>query len=330
VRSMDDPFGQGLLFQEPAEPGQCHVVSASYKTDIPAFYGDWFLRRFEAGVARTVNPYNGKASAIAIKGPTVLGHVYWTRNLGPFAKALSTVEEASIPWMVQYTITGYGKALEAATLDTALAVQQLKDLAAKYGPKRAVWRYDPIVFSSLSSASWHFESFGKLAQALKGSVDEVVVSFYQHYRKSERNMAAAAQEHGFLLKEPNPEQKQGFLKKLAAMAADNGMRLSICAQRELLSAASSAEASGEGEGINIYDAACIDLKRLSAIANREITLKGLGHRGKDCACAPSKDIGAYDTCGQGCAYCYANISRDGALRNMKLHDPLSDFLHDPA
>jgi hypothetical protein len=326
---IDDPWDQGSLAAEEGLADKSVIVSASYKTDIPAFYGDWFLRRLQAGICRVRNPYNGLPFAVPTKGRAVAGYVFWTRNMAPFFSALAKVREAGLPFMVQYTCTGYPEALEAATPGAEAAVAQVKRLADEYGPRCAVWRYDPVVFTSFSSARWHIENFSKLAAQLKGLVDEVVVSFYQPYRKSARNLAQAGEAHSFMVKEPSEEQKRGFILRLAAIAADQGMRLSLCAQRELLSVAQGpAEASGGG-GV-VHDAACVDVRRLSDLAGSAITVKGQGHRGKACACAPSRDIGAYDTCPQGCAYCYANISREGAQKNLRRHDNCSDFLLEPA
>jgi len=168
------------------------IVSASYKTDIPAFYGEWFMRRLAAGHCRVANPYGGPPFTVPLGSAAVDGFVFWTRNLGPFLDRLETVAARGFPFVVHYTVTGYPRELDAATIGADLAVGHIRAVAARYGRRAAVWRYDPIVFSSVTPPAWHRRTFAGLAGQLAGAVDEVVVSVARIYRKTARNMAAAA------------------------------------------------------------------------------------------------------------------------------------------
>lgn len=282
------------------------IVSASYRSDIPAFHAAWFLARLGAGSAEVRNPYGGAPYRVSLRPPELAGLVFWTRNIKPLLPDLGQVG-ARAPFMVQFTITGYPRPLEPHVIDAEAALAQVTALRQKWGPRAVVWRYDPILISSLTAFEAHRAGFGRLAAALRGSVDEVVVSFADIYRKSARNLAAAARRHGFTWRDPDPEEKRALIAELAAIAAEQRMRLTLCTEPDLAGAGPS-------------PARCIDAERLSEIAGRSIPAREKGNR-PGCLCAESRDIGAYDTCAQGCAYCYAVASHERAAKRIKALDP---------
>lgn len=291
------------------------IISASYKTDIPCYYGEWFMRRLAAGYCKMVNPYSGQVYRISLQPEDVDGFVFWTRNIGPFLRHLPEVEKRGFPFIIQYTITDYPRAIEPSVVDARQSVEYVRRIAADFGPKRVVWRYDPILFTSLTPRERHLERFARLAQAMAGATDEVVVSFAQIYRKSKRNMDLAAGQHGFHWEDPPDETKLSLLRELRTIAEDCSMRLTVCAQDQYLV-----------EGVR--PARCVDAERLSAVAGRFLPVEHKGHR-PDCGCYRSKDIGEYDTCTQGCIYCYAVQNRALAQRRHRLHDPEGEFLFTP-
>lgn len=291
------------------------IVSVSYRTDIPAFYGEWFRNRLKAGFALVENPYGGKFSTVSLKRRDVDGFVFWTRNIQPFLGILDEVHAQTYPFVVSHTLTGYPQALESRAADANKMTGVLQDLARRFGPKALVWRYDPILISSLTPTDWHLENFAGLARGLKGACDEVVVSFAQIYKKTVRNLGAASEKYGFSWQDPKDDAKKGLIDKLAAIARDQGMTLRVCCQPHLCPP-------------GVEASKCVDPERLFAIAGHEFPFKYKGTR-PDCGCAESRDIGAYDSCPQGCAYCYAVTDRAKALRNLKSHDPNGAFLITP-
>lgn len=291
------------------------IVSASYRTDIPAFYGEWFQRRLQSGNCQVVNPYGGPPAIVPLAGEAVDGFVFWTRNAAPFAEALAAVARRRMPFVVQYTITGYPRALESSVTDTKRSVATLRAVADRYGPMTCVWRYDPLLLTTLTPPAWHRDTFARLAAALAGAVDEVVLSFAQIYAKTGRNTARAAARHGFAWEDPPAELKRELLAELAAMAAEHGLRASLCAQAELLSP-------------GLKPARCIDAARLSDVAGRPIAARTKGNR-PGCLCAEARDIGAYDTCPHGCVYCYAVQSPRTAKARFRAHDPAAAALAPP-
>ncbi|MGC9516015.1 DUF1848 family protein [Methanocrinis sp.] len=143
------------------------IISASYKTDIPAFYGEWFEKRLEAGYCKVANPYNRRqVRRVSLAREDVDGFVFWTRNLGPFLGRLERVRDFGRPFTVQQTITGYPRELEPSVVDARRSVRHLRAVAERYGPRAAVWRYDPILFTSLTPAEYHLDNFERLAGAL--------------------------------------------------------------------------------------------------------------------------------------------------------------------
>ncbi len=270
------------------------------------------MNRLEAGFCSVINPYSGKPYRVDLSLESVSGFVFWTRNILPFRPALERIVRRGSPFIVQYTITNYPRALEAATIEAERAIEAVHELARLYGKRTVVWRYDPILASTLTDGDWHRKNFAQLATKLEGAVDEVCISFAQIYKKTERNLAAAARLHGFSWRDPKPEEKIRLAGELAITARQHGMKLTLCSQPDLLS-----------EG---YEAArCIDTKRLSDVAGRSISAKLKGNR-PGCECYESRDIGDYGSCPHGCVYCYAVERRALAKRHFAAHDPKNEFL----
>ncbi len=294
------------------------IISASYRTDIPTFYGEWFMNRLRAGYCKTVSPYGRRFYTIDLTPERVDGFVFWTKNIGPFLKYLPEVRQRGYPFIVQHTITGYPRELEYRVINYMHTVEHMKALADNYGSHVAVWRYDPIVISSLTNVDWHRRNFENLARALEGATDEVIISFAQIYKKTRRNMDWAAKEFGFNWQEHeaiSPEDIRNLIAELAQIANSYGMQMKICSQRDFLIPEITQEAR------------CVDAERLEKVSGKLLTnrIKLKGNR-EECGCYESRDIGEYDTCPHGCVYCYAVQHRDLALERYKRHDPTSEFL----
>ena len=292
------------------------IISASYKTDIPAFYGDWFMRRIEEGYCKVVNSYNGKAGIVDLSAGAVDGIVFWTRNPRPFVKSLERLEHLGYPFYVQYTITGYPETVEPFVPSWQESVDTLRVLSRMFGKNSVIWRYDPILISSVTDMEFHRDNFSRIASSLKGFTSDVVISFVQLYRKTSGKLGALSAGRGIGFHDISGERKTAFAMELTSMARMNGMELALCGQRELLA-----------EGLK--DACCIDPFRMAEIAGKPVAVpSGKSHR-KNCGCYEARDIGAYDTCLHGCAYCYAVSSRERALHNFGNHDPEGEFLVAP-
>ena len=288
------------------------IVSASCRTDIPAFYSEWFFRRLEAGHCTVRNPYSGQSYRVDLRKKQVDGFVFWTRNFGPMLRRLDELTAFGRPFVVQYTVTGYPRAIEAAVIEPQRAIEQIGEIAARVHPACPVWRYDPILITSLTPPEYHLENFRDLAARLQGSTDEVVVSFAQMYAKTRRNLDAAAERNGFQWVDPAPEQKLALAAELTQIARQFGLQLTVCTQPEFVCAGA-------------LEARCVDARRLERIGGFQIVAAQKGTR-PGCACHEARDIGDYDTCPHGCIYCYAVRHRRVALARYRAHDPAAESL----
>jgi len=293
------------------------IVSASSRTDLPAFYGGWFQNRLDAGYCLSVNAFNGRTYRVGLRREDVDGFFFWTKNLGPFLPKLTVLQARGFPFVIHYTINGYPRFLEPSILPAETAVAHLRLVAQTYGPLVGIWRYDPILITNATDFSFHRENFARLARALAGVVDEVMVAYASFvFRKTRTSLSRAARRAGFQWEDPDTERKREFLTDLSSIAAENGMTLRLCAQPKYLSP-------------GMPEAVCIDAQRLSEVANRPILGWKPGHRGKQCACNYSRDIGAYDTCLHACAYCYAVSNLQVSRKFYEQHDPSAEWLCGP-
>jgi hypothetical protein len=291
------------------------IISASYKTDIPALYGDWFINRLRVGYCRMTNPYNAKSYDVPLDIDSVDGFVFWTRNIGPFLPHLGELKRLGYPFYVQYTITGYPAEIDRATPDADRMIRQFRRVSSDYGQRSVVWRYDPIPITTLTDREFHLRNFRNIAAALYGSTDEVVVSFPTLYRKTRRNLDRAAKNFNFQWRDAAPQEKRSLVADLAEIAAGFQIQLSVCAQKV-------AHVRG------VDGARCIDVGRLSWLAGKTIKAREMGNR-PGCLCHQSRDIGAYDTCPHGCVYCYAVDDQAKAAGRYQNHDPGGAYLYPP-
>ena len=194
---------------------------------------------------------------------------------------------ARTPFYVHYTVTGYPRPLERSVVTKERAIINLRELVERFGPRAAVWRYDPIVFTTITPAKWHLENFTGIARRLEGIVDEVTISLVQPYRKTKRNLVHAAPAGGFAWSAEPPNAIHDTESALAEIPKKYGMFLTVCSQPELVDGTARL-------------AACIDVAHLTPIAGHAITPKVKGNR-PHCLCHASRNIGAYDICSHGCA-----------------------------
>lgn len=288
------------------------IISASYKTDIPTFYGQWFINRVRAGFCQVYNPYSRKSYRVELSRGSVDGFIFWTKNIGPFLPYLQEVHALGYPFIVNYTINGYPRELESAVIDAERSIELFKRVRDSYGPHVPVWRYDTILETSLTPYSFHVHNFERLCRQLSGSTNEVIISYAQFYKKTRQNLDKASRLRDFTWTDPSMDEKRALTSQLALIASAHGIRLSICSQPEYLAVGSN-------------EARCIDASRLALVAGHQFPYRQKGTR-PQCGCHESRDIGDYDTCPQGCVYCYAVRRQELAQVRYKKHHPDSEFL----
>jgi hypothetical protein len=283
------------------------IVSVSRRTDIPAFYSEWFFNRLKEGCACAVNPFNRKQTySIPLDPGSVDCFVFWTKDPGPMLGRLNELNGYS--YYFQITLTAYGEDVEPGLRPKGEILDSVIALSRKIGKEKVVWRYDPVFINSRYSREFHRAEFESLAAALAGYTEKCVFSFMDFYKKTERNMRHL---------EPAAMDRAAMLELAAdfsGIAHKHGIRLEACSEEADMSS------------LGIGRARCIDPELISRITGREIRYKKDPSQRRECGCAKAADIGAYDTCIHGCAYCYANIDPARAARNHEAHDPLSPLL----
>jgi len=284
------------------------ILSISRRTDIPAFYGDWLLQRFRQGEVLVRNPFSyHQVSRIVLDPAAISCLVFWSKNPEPLLPRLSEINALGYRSTFLFTLTAYGREVEANLPPLDRRIATFRRLAQALGEGGVSWRYDPIFFNRRYTLDFHRQAFASLAGALAGATERCIVSFVEMYRKCRRNMAPLAPE------EPPLEERLSFLQDLSDIAAAHRIRLSSCA-------------AGEELGTVLAPGKCIDAERLAKRFGIAIAAAKDPHQRGTCGCAASIDIGAYHTCPHGCLYCYANHNQASAARNFAAHYPGSPLL----
>lgn len=283
------------------------IISASRRTDIPARFSQWLFNRLKEGWALVRNPMNPRqVSRVDLSPGAVDGLVLWTKNPLPMLDRLDRLSE--YPYYFQFTLTPYGRDIEPGLPDKAELVEGFIRLSSLAGQDRVIWRYDPILLAQGYGWDFHLEAFEKLAGRLAPYTNKCIFSFLDNYRC----MARAMREIG--VQYPSADRQVGMARELAGIAGRYGLRLETCAEPLEL------------DGMGISHARCIDAQLLSRISGRPVAAGKAAAQRPDCGCAQSVDIGAYSTCLNRCAYCYANHSSKAVLDAGRLHDPDSPLL----
>lgn len=285
------------------------ILSVSRRTDIPACYPEWFLNRLREGFVLVRNPMNPRqVSRIALTPDTVDCIVFWTKNPLPLMPYLPEIEAMGYPYLMQMTLTGYGPDAEAALPPVTERIAALRELAQRIGPKRLIWRYDPILLSDGYTAEWHADNFAQLAGALTGCTRRCVLSFLDVYPK----IRSRLQDGGF--RACTEAEMRRIAAEFAKTAAPHGLLLQTCAERLDLTE------------FGVTHGACIDGGLIGDILGVPLDVRRDTNQRSGCGCVASIDVGEYNTCGNGCVYCYANHSGAAVARHAAQHDVRSPLL----
>ena len=287
------------------------ILSVSRRTDIPAFYADWFFHRLQAGYVLVRNPYRFHAvSCIALSPDVVDGIVFWTKNPAPMLARLNELRD--YPFYFQCTATAYGTDLEVHVPDKDRTVlPAMRRLAEMIGPERVIWRYDPVLLSQKYTVDFHRQRFTQMAKTLQGSTKRCVISFLDLYPSMQKEAARLG------LRAPDRQEAETLAAYFADIAAHNGIKAETCAENIDLA------------HLGIAHGCCIDKALLEKIGGFKLhTKKDLNQR-PFCGCCASVDIGTYATCPGGCVYCYANRGAAAAKNAFAAHDAHAPLLLGP-
>lgn len=284
------------------------ILSVSRRTDIPAFYSDWFYERIKDEFVCVRNPmYPEKVSKISLNKEVIDCIVFWTKNAKPMLERLNELDGYS--YYFQYTLNAYEIDIEPiAGISLSNNIESFKSLSKQIGQNRVIWRYDPIFMNEKYTMEYHIHSFEAIAKELCGYTKRVVISFLDMYEQTKRNMPKI---------EPFDEnESRDLVKKLVLIAKKYDMVIESCSEKIDLSA----------EGV--IHGHCIDKTLIEEIIGYKlIGGKDKGQRA-ECGCMESIDIGTYNTCKNGCKYCYANYDNKNIEIQSLKYNLTSPFLCD--
>lgn len=282
------------------------IINTGGRTDTVQYYSEWLLRRFEEGYALSRNPlFPHKVSRLELSPDVVDCVVFCSKNYRPILPRLHEITDRFNSYCY-YTITAYGRDVEPGVPSIEESIQTLKELSAIAGKQRVAWRYDPVLLTKAYTVERHLETFDYMAARLAPHVDRCIFSFVEIYEKVKFNMPELV----MLTEEHIEELARGF----GEIAARHGLHLQTCGT------------NGDFSRYGIHPSGCMTLDVLgqaNGVKFRDLKHKGMRH---GCHCMEARDIGAYDSCPNGCKYCYANKDPRKAAKNFKLHDPTSPLL----
>ena len=288
------------------------IISVSRRTDIPAFYGDWFFGRLKEGFAGVVNPYGGRKYIVSLNPQDVVCFVFWSKNFSPFLENLKVIEDLGYKFYFNYTVTALPGVFEN-NVERQSAIDGLKKLSRTYSPKHINWRFDPIIISSICDRNFFIKAFNELAAEFEDLVERCYFSFVTEYGKVKRNFEQLERTAGVKITGCSEDFKIDLANELSEIAGRHGMRMFSCCGDYLVNDC-------------IKKGHCIDGSVIESLFFPEGLVYKEKPTRKECGCTESTDIGTYDTCPHGCVYCYANVNKQRATKSFRKHDKDSAFL----
>lgn len=283
------------------------IISASRRTDIPAYFSDWFINRIKDQYAYVRNPMNiHQVSKINLSPEIVDCIVFWSKNPKPMLNRLDDLQDYA--YYFQFTLNPYEKDVEKHLPPLRERINTFIELSNIIGKEKVVWRYDPIILSSKYTISWHMEHFKQLADELKNYTEKCTFSYIDLYTKISNNIK------GLNIYELSLSDKQTLAKEFSYIAHACNLDIDTCAEDIDLSL------------YNVNHARCIDDKLIARILNCSIDIDKDKNQRLTCGCAASVDLGLYNTCQNGCLYCYANHNNQTLKKNYSAYNRNSPLL----
>jgi DNA repair photolyase len=251
------------------------IISASRRTDIPAFNGENFLNSFLKGEFVTENPFNKRKKTITFNKNELTGIVFWSKNPEKFINIAKVIKNHNVPFYFQYTINNYPKDIEPEMPPLQKRIDIFHELFDTIKPFPIVWRYDPIILTENLDEKFHFENFCKIAEEIGKYINNVTVAPITIYRKIKKFFPDIADERRI----------KNLIKKMDNKIKKYGKQLDVCCFKVE----------------NIASSKCVNGKLLNKNFKEN---KHVGQRSL-CNCDKSIDVGFYRTCKHNCLYCYA-------------------------
>ncbi len=283
------------------------IISASRRTDIPAFYSDWFVKRLEEGYVLVRNPMNPNLVSKVNLGPNLVDcFVFWTKDPQAMMGKLERLQDYHYYFL--FTITSYGKDLERNLAAKEKIIETFIGLSREIGRQRVIWRYDPILLTDRVDSRYHYQYFEYLANKLASHTGRCIISFLNMYSKCKRNLA------GFKIRLPGNSEAIEIAGNLNSIARKYDMVMEACAE------------DIDFSGVGIKPGKCIDDSLINQITGKHLEIPKDKYQRTTCGCVESVDIGAYNTCAHHCLYCYANANQEIVNENRCRHRVASPLL----
>jgi len=284
------------------------IISASRRTDIPAFYSDWFFNRIKERYVLVPNPYNSKMiSRISLDPAVVDCIVFWSKNPAPMLEKLDKLKEYN--YYFQFTLNPYGPDIENHLPTISKRIDTFKRLSDRIGKEKVIWRYDPVLTNETYTPGFHKEKFAEIAYELKEHTEKCMLGFIDHYQ----HIRTAVSRFNIqpLLKADIEEMAASFKKTVDTCS----IQLNTCTVKVDLT------------HLGIPGGLCIDNQLVERIAGYPISVRKDKNQRDICRCAESIDIGTYESCLNGCIYCYAIKGNYNTVKyNLNKHDKDSPML----
>ena len=281
------------------------IINSGQRTDIPAFYSEWFMNRIREGFVMVRNPYYAEQVTRYRLDPDVVDVlVFGTKNPQPLLAHIPELKKFRQLWHV--TITPYGKDIEPGVPDKHDVIASFRSLAELLGPEVMFWRYDPVFLTAKYTAEYHIHAFETMCRLLSGATHHVIISYLDLYEKTKRNFPEG--------REVSPADQLTLGRAFAKIAAAYGMTVHACCESAAL------------QSVGIDTDGCMTAELVSSALDLPLNVPPHTPARPACRCLLNNDIGAYNTCRHFCRYCYANFDKATVLRNAADHDPQSPFL----
>ena len=279
------------------------ILNVSGRTDIVAFYSEWFINRYKEGYVDVRNPFNPKlVSRINFKNVDLI--LFCTKNPIPILDKLKYIDK---PILFHVTLTPYKKDIEPNVLPKGLLIESVKKISKIIGIDNIIVRYDPIFLNDKYTVSYHVKAFDKLCNLLNGHVKKIIVSFIDDYKNVRKNQKILN------IKEFTEADYKKIGQNFSQSAKKNGITVQTCF-----------------EDRNLVEYGFIKNDCLSHELAYKLTGKTYNkwsaRKGKKCNCVKMVDIGNYNSCKHFCKYCYANYDEKQVFDNFNNHDPNSSLL----
>ena len=285
------------------------ILSVSRRTDIPTYFSDWFFNRIKDQYVMVRNPMNiHQVSKINLNPEVIDGIVFWTKNPKPMLNRLNNLKDYI--YYFQFTLNAYDNDVERnIPSKNKVIIPVFQEVSDIIGPDRVIWRYDPIFINNKYTIDYHIKYFEILARRISPYTKRCIISFLDFYKKIEKNIETLS------IYKISFDEQEYIARKLSEIAHSYNLQLETCAEAIDLSK------------YGIQHSHCIDTRLFEKLLGCKLNTKKDKNQREECGCFESIDIGAYNTCKNGCIYCYANFNNKIVNHNLSTHNPYSPLFY---